>query len=86
MPFWREVHQNAEVRSVGDGGWVGGRRGPNEPWRGVRLVGERRMFSVLWLDCECAMPGSSVDGWVVWAGIGALIAMCVTWKILQSSS
>ena len=29
------------------GGWVGGRRGPKEPWRGVSAEGERRMFVVV---------------------------------------
>lgn len=74
MPFCFAVTQYAWSKSVGVGGEEAN-VGPKVPWRGVKFVGERRMFSGL----------SEVGVLSRWRGIGLLRAMWVVLRCLQIS-
>lgn len=67
-PFCRVETQKASVKSFGEGLWSAGSAGPKSPCKGVRDVGERRMF------------GMEAEG--VKRGIGAFRAMWVTFRLV----
>lgn len=74
MPCWRVETQKASRKVEGEGG----ARAPKEPWRGVSARGARRMFSA------SASATEGEEGWR--SGMGALEAMCVTWRFLHIES